>query len=232
MLSHYHGQNKSLVLADMNDGFITTADLNDDIHPTDAGYKKMAAVWWAALQEAEKNGLLTAPPDVGVPDNSTGAGQHTCPKAYGDGDGNHQIQKGSGTDDGKYIHRSADQGVIWESPFGVDSKNENYGNNVFFAQLINAGGNTLRGGEVDEIIWARPSHSKWEWELWINNNNNNFGETIGFDTGYACSPEFSRFADMNNDGLDDYICIDVDGNLFASINRGGNPPKFEAVGQV
>lgn len=53
-------QNDSLVLADMN-SFIRWNELVDDIHPTEAGYERMASVWWAAIQEAESEGLLKAP---------------------------------------------------------------------------------------------------------------------------------------------------------------------------
>lgn len=44
VISHYNGQNRRLIKAEMNDGFITVADLNDDTHPTDFGCKKMASV--------------------------------------------------------------------------------------------------------------------------------------------------------------------------------------------
>lgn len=232
-MSHYQGQSKKLIVADMNDGFITVADLNDDTHPTDAGYKKMASVWWAAMQQVEKNGWLTAPPDTGVADDSTKTNQYTCPKIYGHGDGNYQIQKGSGTDDGKYVHSSVDQGVVWKAPFGVDRGKTDYGNNFFFAQIVNAGGNFARGGEVDEIVYANPTSSGgWEWTYWVNNNNNNFGTGVVFDPGYSCAPNASRFADMDNSGLDDYICIHANGDLYASINQGGNPPRFGPAGLV
>lgn len=231
-MSHYEAQNRKLILADMNDGFITQADLNDDTHPTDFGYKKMASVWWAAFQTVEQNGWLTAPAEIGVSDNTTTSDGYICTKVYGDGDGNYQIQKGSGTDDGNYVHSSEDQGIVWTSPYDVEGGDDNYGNNFFFAQLVNAGGNPIRGGEVDEIIWAHSVGDKWSWEFWINNNNNDFGEDISFDPGYECAPNASRFADLNNNGLDDYLCIDPLGNLWASLNRGGNPPVFEPAGIV
>lgn len=41
--------------------FIRSQELVDDTHPTDTGYKEMAAVWWAAVQEAEREGILEAP---------------------------------------------------------------------------------------------------------------------------------------------------------------------------
>lgn len=73
VIPHYRAQNRRLMLAEMDDGFITVSDLRDDTHPDDAGYKKMAAVWWAAFQKVEKKGWLAAPQDNGVSDNLTSA---------------------------------------------------------------------------------------------------------------------------------------------------------------
>ncbi|KAJ5193099.1 hypothetical protein N7449_009241 [Penicillium cf. viridicatum] len=53
-------RNESLVVADMST-FIQWKQLVDKIHPTAAGYEEMASVWWAAIQEAEKEGFLKAP---------------------------------------------------------------------------------------------------------------------------------------------------------------------------
>jgi hypothetical protein len=40
-----------------------------------------------------------------------------------------------------------------------------------------------------------------------------------------------HWGDVNNDGLDDYICIGAEGNMYVSYNRGGNPPTFEHAGK-
>jgi hypothetical protein len=104
-MSHYQGI--KIILADMNDGFITVNDINPNDpageHSSDFEYEKMAFVWWAAFRQVETNGWLTTPPNTGTADNATGA--FTCPKLYGHGDGNYQIQKGSGTNlnDGPYV---------------------------------------------------------------------------------------------------------------------------------
>lgn len=46
-----------VVLADMS-SFITLDDLIDATHPTDAGYKRMASVWWAAIQDALQEDMI------------------------------------------------------------------------------------------------------------------------------------------------------------------------------
>lgn len=71
------GLGQKIVLAEMHDGFITHSDLIDSIHPADAGYRKMAAVWHKAILTAESRKFLKAPIKTEVPDE----GWKPCPAA-------------------------------------------------------------------------------------------------------------------------------------------------------
>lgn len=59
---------------------ITAADLKDGIHPTDAGYQKMADIWFKGIQEAAQKGWIKAPktpdPKLGLP--ASGPGDRYC----------------------------------------------------------------------------------------------------------------------------------------------------------
>lgn len=55
---------------------LTDNDLNDTLHPTDAGYKKMGDIWFSAIQEAASKGWIAAP--VGPDPSHGGAGRHEC----------------------------------------------------------------------------------------------------------------------------------------------------------
>lgn len=44
-----------------------TSDLFDGRHPNDVGYRKMANVWFPAIQQAVSRGLVTVPVDNGIP---------------------------------------------------------------------------------------------------------------------------------------------------------------------
>lgn len=46
-----------VVLADMS-YFIPLDELADATHPTDAGYKRMASVWWAAIEDALQEDMI------------------------------------------------------------------------------------------------------------------------------------------------------------------------------
>ena len=54
-------EDKSIYLAEMNDGFIKVEDLGDGTHPTHKSYPKMAAVWAHTLDQALKDGKVRQP---------------------------------------------------------------------------------------------------------------------------------------------------------------------------
>ncbi|KAL4943119.1 SGNH hydrolase-type esterase domain-containing protein [Aspergillus oleicola] len=56
-------QGDRVILAEMS-YFVGSERLVDGTHPDDTGYQEMAAVWWAAIQEAEDEGFLSKPNDV------------------------------------------------------------------------------------------------------------------------------------------------------------------------
>lgn len=57
LVQDYRNQGHKILLAEMNNGFITTSDLNSDcIHPSNAGYPKLAAVWAGVIDKAFGNG--------------------------------------------------------------------------------------------------------------------------------------------------------------------------------
>lgn len=58
-----------LIFAEMNDGFITTKDIHDGIHPTLEGYRKMATVWDRAINKANEKGWLSPPTDLSDTDD-------------------------------------------------------------------------------------------------------------------------------------------------------------------
>lgn len=73
IVSRRQGEGQRILLAEMDDGFITLDDiLSDNIHPTRLGSQKMAAVWFRGIQDAEQRGWLQPPNDVGFDDSEAG----------------------------------------------------------------------------------------------------------------------------------------------------------------
>ncbi|OJJ35887.1 hypothetical protein ASPWEDRAFT_41117 [Aspergillus wentii DTO 134E9] len=218
-----HNNNDKIVLADMPT-FITKDDLNDDTHPTDAGYVKMASVWWAAINEADSNGLLTPPKDTGINDTL----HTTCEKKYGSGASEYaQTQRGSGFDDGDYEHNAEYMGRIFEMG---KSAGDDVASGLHFAQLVNTTG-AYREGALDELVWTKDGDETY---MFLNEGDGKFGNGYQIDVKDKCLARGVRWGDLNNDGYDDFICIARNGAMYVSMHRGvmDGIPTFESIGLV
>ena len=149
LVSSYQAAGKKVQLADMNTGWITTAELPDGTHPIDAGYKKMAAVWDQAIVAAANKNWIKDPINTGKPDD-----KFDCDPTPGSFTGPTMTQRGSGADDGTYSYSSSSMGVLASDALHQkgSSATPNYWVNYYhFAQLVNGGGGD-RGQETDELI--------------------------------------------------------------------------------
>ncbi|GAM34923.1 hypothetical protein TCE0_015r02825 [Talaromyces pinophilus] len=212
-----------IVLADMYT-FLTTDDLQDGTHPTDYGYEKMASVWWAAIQTALGNNYLSAPIDTGVSDFPN----NTCEQTYASSntDNYAQTQEETGTDDGNYIHTSQDMGRLLD----IATVAGDIYQGINLAQLVNVYGG-YRENALDELVWTRDGDGTY---MFLNENSGVFGSSVELDVKIPCLAKGVHWGDVNNDGLDDFICIGADGAMYVAINQGAtdNVPTFEDIGQV
>jgi lysophospholipase L1-like esterase len=108
IVAGFQARNQKVLYVDMHSSFFSIADItaSDGTHPTDAGYQKMAAVWYQGFQLAAQVNWLTPPATVaGVSDDQPGgSGDTTCQKVPGNAIGPIQTQRGSGETDGSYVH--------------------------------------------------------------------------------------------------------------------------------
>lgn len=230
-------QGQRIVLADMNDGkFITAGDLGDALHPTNDGYRKMAAVWDAAIGKAVQEAMVQDPEDTGIPDDQPGK---DCPKVAGNGKGPVKMQVGSGQDDGPYRHKSTSMGVIWsEKASGKGGLSTGFS----FAQLVNALGNSEPDGVLDDIVVfvdklnSETGHAQATMFTNLANGKFDSGRKISIPDMGPCANDYGvlgvRWGDVNGDLLDDFICIGDEGNMYVALNRGATNgyPKFEYIG--
>lgn len=130
-------QGKSIFLVDMHSSWFSTADLHPDgTHPTDAGYLKMATVFYNGIVYASS--FISPPEDVaGINDvsapNDSGIEDTKCQKIPGNAIGPIQTQQGSGTNDGGYVHASTSKGIV------IDWVPGGYTSQVFWADLTGNG---------------------------------------------------------------------------------------------
>ncbi|KAI0202301.1 hypothetical protein F4808DRAFT_449713 [Astrocystis sublimbata] len=213
LITRLRARGRPIILADMD--YLTLGDIGDGIHPTDAGYRKMAYVWWTAIEFAQQAGLIkhAAPIDDTTPTN-------TCDKVYGSGTYSGGLtQRGSGIGDANYYHDSMGMGII----LTIISDHDR--DQWFLARLYSRD----RDDGIDDVVYG----------VWRNTGNpDNVYAKLANDLSVAnnCIPRGVHFVDLNADGLDDFVCIDPDGNAFASINEGdgtsSKPPRFRSIGRI
>ncbi|KAK4162929.1 hypothetical protein QBC43DRAFT_214155, partial [Cladorrhinum sp. PSN259] len=123
-------------------------------------------------------------------------------------------------DDGQYTHSSQAMGKIHSGSYsGSDT--------VWFAHLVGSNG-TNRGTERDDWIYSQGANAIYFRE---NLGSGTFGsQTLIPTLAGKCNLGGIRWGDVNNDGLDDFICIGSEGNMNVHINDGGKPPTFRDVG--
>ncbi|KAF4983609.1 hypothetical protein FZEAL_1018 [Fusarium zealandicum] len=226
-----------VVLAEMQP-FLSIDDIHDNTHPTILGEKKMAAVWDWAIGVAHDRGWIQPPKQSST--FSDGEGSSTCRKKFGSGASDirsgRQILFASDPairDDGTYRHASQlrhdRNGSFTNAIGGGPDKDMTKTSDIWFAQLINTHGSP-KGDERDEVILAPSDKSDRRLVVYLNNGNGEFNEGFQIDPKMRCSNAHVRWGDVNGDGLDDFICIQENGELYVSINKGGSPPTFQNVG--
>ena len=209
---------------------------NDGIHPTDDGYKLFAAVWWNAISKLE--GDIQSPPSDGLIKDDSDTSSNKCAKVAGSASGPVQTQKGSGHDDGKYVHKRVERGSIESGRIqkGDDRHDiiQSTPGNVHFADIVKNDPKSDRSLSLDDWIRVYKDSSEQKYYFRQNLGGGKFGPTKTFDPGMTCSATSSLhvFADFNGDGLDDLFCIGSPKSISVALNRGGNPPKFESIGMV
>ncbi|KAI1295187.1 hypothetical protein F5Y03DRAFT_399325 [Xylaria venustula] len=240
LYQQFAAQGRKIVLAEFDDGFLDlSTDYYDNLHPNEKGAAKLAAVWDQAIQVAENKGFLTPPIDTGKPDNGT-TSDTTCDVTLGAGRGPIRTQGGSGANDGPYAHDEDDFGTSEDHltlELGPDRDIqldlEGDHTQVFFAQLVNVGG-ADPPGYVDELIHCSDQTADevaGSCVMWINTGHDfTTAPGVTLDVGLKCLTRGIRWGDVNGDGLDDFICISPQGNMYVSINQGDNPPTFKPTG--
>ncbi|KAK4165172.1 hypothetical protein QBC43DRAFT_378166 [Cladorrhinum sp. PSN259] len=229
-VARFRGLNKAVVLAEMKPNGQDWIRVNQDydstdtIHPNDSGHKRMAAIFWKAIREAEAGGLLKPadPVDSGVFGDRDG----TCDKAFGEGVFAGETQKGSGADDGTYTHSTQALGTVTTIESNWDRKQ------WFFARLFTK--------DRDDIVgWFDISATDSRYGTWKNTGatTNTFVKLpTDLNTALHCVPSGIWFVDLNADGLDDFVCVNPDGSADAAINNGdgttSSPPTFRSIGNI
>ncbi|KAH8887189.1 hypothetical protein GQ53DRAFT_874237 [Thozetella sp. PMI_491] len=209
---------------------------SDGIHPNDYGYKLFASVWWDAISKLEDK--IQPPAAVaGIDDSATNAAR-TCAKVAGNARGPIQSQRGSGYDDGNYVHNRVERGSIESARIqkGNDPQSiiDATPSHMFFANIVL--NSSDRSKALDD--WIRIYHNTTGKNTYYYRQNlggGKFGPSQTFDVGVDCDSgprKYMRFLHNFTTDADDFYCLKPNSAMVVSLNRGGNPPRFESLGTV
>ncbi|KAK4200109.1 family 3 putative carbohydrate esterase [Triangularia verruculosa] len=208
----------------------------DGIHPNDAGYAIFTSLWMDAFRKLEDQ--LQAPAPV-IDDGPADAPRTTPPPAAPAPPNDRECSKTPKTVvDGTYIHEQIEKGILGSAkiPKRVDGR-ETSPSSVFFANVVVLNKLFKRGEELDDRVAVyHDGEGRNRYLLAQNSARGKFEtDTMEFTVGIDCDVGNGArviFADFNNDGLDDFFCVNTRAGVSVSLNRGGRPPAFESIGQV
>jgi hypothetical protein len=190
-LATTHSHASQIVLAEMNsNNFISVdTDYSDLIHPNDEGYRKMASIWYSLIIQNE--GIIPAPieNDTHDDDKDTTTTANDCTKVPGTAVGPVTVQRGSGLEDGKYVHTSVDRGIVDVGYMPEDDRE--FPDGIFFAQLVTS--TQFRETAQDDLIYVLPGDIDTEWDYYrmVNDPTNagSFLKPALFKPGIQCAPD-------------------------------------------
>lgn len=196
------GQNVSIVLADMDppapspgNNWIKYPDsYADNKHPNDYGYSQMADIWYNAIYDAAKAGLIVEPADLSI------SPPGTCDKEYGSGVyAGGFTQQGTGEDDGIYRHDSEYSGALFSVRAGkgaLDPYRDDDELFFFFGRLYTR--------EYDDlIIFQKDTESGAvtfvPYTNHVHTEKKEFTKGGSFSTHNNCNPGGVHFIDVNGE---------------------------------
>jgi lysophospholipase L1-like esterase len=194
---------KHVLTVDMS-SYVNTGDLYDGLHPNDAGYNLMAECWYAGLQAAAANGWINTPVPV------SGDRHGTCTSGVFWDPDHGEIASGVGTGDAPF---KADWIHVGQLASGNVGSGHAQGPGVRLADMF--------GNGIDSYLWVNETsgavtlYSNAGYSAgsvtWID-----WGEIAG---GIGDGPGV-MFADLDGDGIDDFIWVSTTGDVTAYRNGG------------
>ncbi|KAL3436158.1 hypothetical protein BDV09DRAFT_194284 [Aspergillus tetrazonus] len=218
-------------------------DYNDNKYSNDYGYSKLAAIWYNAIYDAAKKGLIATPADL----NTTSPG--TCGKEYGSGVyAGGFTQQGSGEDDGIYRHDSEYNGALFSVRAGrgaADPYSDDDELSFFFGRLYTIEYDDLtifqkdrQAGDGLNVVWPQRFYKDANSGRTHPGLSGIFG-TFGLRDQVYFARVYGEVADFGELGRQDYVFIEKDTsdensgpmyNVHVWKNKGAGGAKIKADG--
>ncbi|MCX4502059.1 FG-GAP-like repeat-containing protein [Streptomyces anulatus] len=192
---------------------VTTADLNDSLHPNNNGYLKMADAFYGGIAQAQADNWITEQVDVRpAPPVRGGLGDYQV-DFDGDGRNDYLVVGANGSVDA-WLNRGGNGSGGW-SALGQVAKGGTgaTGDQVRFADV--------NGDRRSDYLVVAANGSV---TAWLNNGGDGAGgwSSAGqIASGVGATGDQVRFGDVNGDGFADYLLLEPNGAVSAWVNKGG-----------
>ncbi|KAH8684260.1 SGNH hydrolase-type esterase domain-containing protein [Tricladium varicosporioides] len=220
--------------------YVTTSDLTDGLHLNDHGYARMATAWYDAIQQATSpSKAWISPPRVG----NTLSGRAICngsvqwvsrglvATGFGNGDASNVFFadiNGDGKSDYIVLDPTGEAKAWLNGGVGSDGTSINWSYEGAVARSVGKAGSTihfadLNGDGLDDYLSVEASTgavSMWQNRGSINGTSDIRLAYLGIVADGAGAGGGVFFADMDGDGRDDYVWVDVDGSTALWLNGG------------
>lgn len=240
VINGQRAQGRKIELVDMS--AVTTADLSDYLHPNDAGYDKMGEIFYEGIETAVSSDEVSTIANVGP----RGPGAVAPDPGPGTWQDQGQIASGVGADPLNTITRFADldgdgrsdylvinkQGAVdaWRNEGKLADGTWGWFHLGVIATGIGEPGDSIRFADLngdgrDDYLAVLPNGAV---RMYLNGGYVN-GKFVWIDykqiaSGIGAPGGNIQFADINGDGLDDYLAVDpTTGAVDEYINGGGRP---------
>ncbi|AHH99332.1 FG-GAP-like repeat-containing protein [Kutzneria albida] len=208
LVAQYRASGGKIVYEDLP---LTSAQLNDRLHPNDSGYATMARAFDAGLRQGYANGWFQGRvPAPGAPETRS---KVRWADLDGDGHADYLVLNDNGSVDA-WINKGGDGHGGW-IPWGQ----------------VASGLTTDRGrvrladfdgdGRADYLLL----NDNGSVHVWLNKGGDGHGGWVDggqVATGTTTNREQVRFADLDGDGHADYLVLNDNGSVHAWLNRGGD----------
>ncbi|WP_301253157.1 FG-GAP-like repeat-containing protein, partial [Streptomyces somaliensis] len=202
---------------------VTTADLNDRLHPNDSGYSKMAQAFYSGVERVAKAGLISENVVVKpAPPRTTPFADYDV-----DIDGDSRADYLVVEDDGAvraWLNRGGDGYGGWID-YGRIATGTGPGSRVCFADVDG-------DGRADYLVVGEDG-SVGAWANKGGDGHGGWSELGRIAAGGDWSGDQVRFGDVDADGRADYLVVEDNGAVRAFLNRGGDGHGgWEKLGQI
>lgn len=191
----------------------TSADMFDRLHPNDSGHAKLGRAFFAAMDQAFTDGLVTWNRSRGAANESGGTGRVRWADFDGDGRADYITIENNGSVH-VWLNRGGDGHGGWVSYGQVATGLTTDRSRV---RLVDFDGD----GRADYVL-INPDGSV---HVWLNRGGDGHGGWLDYGvvaTGTTTNQNQVRFADLDGDGRADYLRMNPDGSVHAWLNRGGD----------